>query len=125
MKCLPLAVNPGIVKLSDRRNPYYYPFSEWDRKRSRAWRKAQAQAKFRGEIFELTYEDWCKFYPDEESVNLRGRNYHSWCLTRYDPEGPWDTKNTCSLPRLTILKIKNRRMKNLPVEHLFEGAEYV
>lgn len=104
---------------------YYFPTSEWDRRRSRAYIKAKNQAKFRNEIWALTYDEWCEFYPDEASVNLRGRNNTSWCLTRRDPEGAWNRTNTCMLPRLTLLTIKNRRMVNKPHDELFEEARWI
>jgi hypothetical protein len=57
-----------------------------------AWHKARAQAHFRGEIWNLTFEQWVELWGDR--WDLRGRQRGCLCIGRRDPTLPWDTTNT-------------------------------
>lgn len=62
----------------------------------RAWARARAQAHFRGEDWQLTFEDWVQVWGDRWP--LRGRTRHSLALMRRDWHGPWRVDN-CFLAR--------------------------
>lgn len=67
-----------------------------------SWQRAKAQARFRGEPFLLTFEDfqtkWLGYWE------LRGRGSDDWCLTREDPDGAWEKSNCEVIPRVEHLK---------------------
>jgi hypothetical protein len=68
-----------------------------------AWARHKAQAKYRGEAYELSFEDWLAFWtPAAWSMKGRGRN--SICLTRKDIEGPWSRDNCELMSRLDLLR---------------------
>jgi len=85
-----------------------------------AWGQARAQARFRGEAWELTVEDWIACWGD--SWHLRGRHNHSRYLVRTDWHLPWRGDNIGLVTRNELLYrqclikqerglIKNIRMK--------------
>lgn len=57
-----------------------------------AWMKHKAQAKFRGEDYELEFEDWERLWPDEAWFN-RGRGRDCLILSRRDWAGAWSVDN--------------------------------
>ena len=107
------------------KHPYHRHKDPLDHKRNRWFVRSRAQAEFRGEQWNLTYEEFCEFWPTEEIINRRGRDGDSLCLTRLDPELPWDRTNTCQVTRKIQLTIKNRRQYGLEVEHLFKEAKWL
>lgn len=66
------------------------------------WQMAKAQAKFRGEEWELTFEEYYELWKDH--WNNRGRKAEDMCMSRHDREGPWDIKNTLIMSRLDHLR---------------------
>ena len=75
-----------------------------------AWMRMRAQANYRGEFFELTFEDfqsaWGKHWEQ------RGRGADDLCLTRKDPEQPWCHTNIELRKRKEHLAETNRRKAN-------------
>lgn len=57
--------------------------------------KHRSQAAYRLEDYELTFEDWLYFWPDS-NWHRRGRLGHDLCLTRDNPDLPWNRSN-CSV----------------------------
>jgi len=53
--------------------------------------RARAQAKFRSEGWELTFDNFCDIWKD--NWNRRGRGTHSLCMARIDYEGDWTLNN--------------------------------
>jgi len=90
--------------------------------RHQAFVRHRAQCAFRGEGFELTLEDWCKFWPDEAAFARRGRSTEDLVMTRWDIEKPWSRENCCLLTRLAHFRIKNKRQYGRPYAHLYQGA---
>lgn len=68
------------------------------------------QARFRGEDWQLSFEDFQKIWGDQWP--LRGRSNQSLCLTRRDPEQAWDHQNTELVTRLESLR-RGRIIKEL------------
>lgn len=56
------------------------------------WQMARAQAKFRGEEWDLSFEEYYNLWRDY--WHNRGRKAEHSCMTRKDIEGPWDKNNT-------------------------------
>ena len=67
-----------------------------------AWMQMRAQANFRGEEFNLTLEEFQNLWKDH--WDMKGRAIDQYCLTREDPDGPWDIKNTQCVVRLEHLR---------------------
>jgi hypothetical protein len=74
-----------------------------------AWMRQRAQAHYRREEWELTLEQWILIWG--ELWHNRGRASTDYCLTRKDPELPWDTENTVCMVRREHLQRKNRRLR--------------
>ena len=68
-----------------------------------AWLKHRAQAKFRKEDYDLTWEDWESLWTDELWFQ-RGRAKTDLCLGRLDHLGPWSLDNCHVIPREEHLK---------------------
>lgn len=103
---------------------YYFTDDPLDKQRHLSFLRSQAQARFRGELWQLTYEDYCEFW-NESTFPLRGRSPECLCLCRYDPTGPWSKSNTVQITRANHLQIKNRRQWDIPAEEFFKGARWL
>jgi len=57
-----------------------------------AWLRARAQARFRGETWEITFDDWLEIWGDQ--WHLRGRSRNSLMMMRRDWRQPWSRSNT-------------------------------
>lgn len=55
------------------------------------WQVAKAQANFRDEAWELSFDDYCSLW--EGHWDNRGRTPDNVCMTRKDPDGAWDFNN--------------------------------
>ena len=95
-----------------------YP-EKFDRDRNLTWHRMRAQARHRGEAWDLSFEDYCEFWPTEELWRLRGRASDALCMTRLDPNGAWSRDNCVVLPRLDQARYKNALFWNTdPEPHL-------
>lgn len=56
-----------------------------------AWLAARAQARFRGEPFEVTLPGWIRAW--RQRWHQRGRLTHEFCCTRRDTTLPWRDDN--------------------------------
>lgn len=63
-----------------------------DRERYYAWLKHKAQCNFRGELHELTWEDWQELWPEELFLK-RGRSQNSLVLSRINVHDSWRIDN--------------------------------
>ena len=70
-----------------------------------AWQRHRAQAKFRGETYELSFEDWCWLWEDHLWAR-RGRRVDDLCLTRYDYAGEWALHNVTVCTRREHFNMK-------------------
>ena len=61
------------------------------------WQMSKAQAVFRGEVWNLEFEDYFDMWKD--LWEHRGRGSDDYCQSRIDPNGPWDKKNTVIITR--------------------------
>jgi len=67
-----------------------------------AWQRAKAQANFRGESWDLSFESFQQLW--QGLWELRGRANSSYCLTRNDPDGAWSMDNVSCIPRVEHLR---------------------
>lgn len=80
-----------------------------------SWGRSRAQAHYRGETWQLTYEEYCDIWGDRWCQ--RGRQGTSLCLTRLDPSRPWSRENSVLQVRKEVLRQQGdqrraRRAKN-------------
>lgn len=102
----------GIKKYSDK--------FTWDRRLS--WIRAKCQAEYRGERWDLTFEDYCVFWCTEQRFYRKGRDIQAWVLTRYDYQGPWNRENCCILLRENQLKVSVAQRFGRPWEKFYKEA---
>jgi hypothetical protein len=57
-----------------------------------AFLKRKAQAKYRGEIWAMTYEEFYDLWKND--WHNKGRLSHQVCMGRHDPEKEWSRSNT-------------------------------
>ena len=61
------------------------------------WQVAKAQANFRGEVFELEFEEYYQLWRDD--WDNRGRQPDNVCMTRCDKDGAWSVDNVVIITR--------------------------
>lgn len=62
-----------------------------------AWMRMKAQAIFRDEEWDLSWTDFhCKWAP---YWHLRGMKASAYCMSRIDPNKPWDNENAVCVSR--------------------------
>lgn len=74
-----------------------------------AWLKHRAQAAFRGEPHELSFEQWQALWNKDNAWFQRGRSGPSLCLTRIDHQRPWSLSNCVIINRIEQMKIHNAK----------------
>lgn len=76
------------------------------------YQRTRAQAKYRKERFELSFEEYVFLWQDE--WHNRGKQSDQYCMTRIDNTKPWNIENTTIMLRSDQLSIhgKNRLNKN-------------
>lgn len=75
-----------------------------------AWQKHRAQARFRNEDYNLSWEDFQSLWPNELFLQ-RGRDPECLCMIRLDPDLPWDVSNVEIVTRREFLKNQKARCK--------------
>lgn len=73
-----------------------------------AWQKHRAQAKFRGEPHDLTWDQWDQLWSRERWLE-RGRGIEQLCLALLDEELGWTITNVQVMTRREWFKIKRRK----------------
>lgn len=68
-----------------------------------AWLKHRAQARYRHEQYDLTWEEWETLWPDNLFLQ-RGRKSTDLCLARVDWSQPWSAVNCHIVERKQHLK---------------------
>lgn len=76
-------------------------------KQNLAHQRHRAQARFRGEDYELSFEEFQYLWQDHWQERGRARN--QYCLHRIDPEMPWQIGNVVCIQRIEYLKFPNAR----------------
>jgi hypothetical protein len=63
-----------------------------------SWSRMKAQAKYRGETWDITWEEYQQLW--DRKWHLRGTSKLSHVLTKRDQEGIWTVANVEIIPRL-------------------------
>jgi hypothetical protein len=71
------------------------------------WLLSRAQANFRGEPFELEFEDYYQLWKND--WDNRGRKPDNMCMTRIDKSGPWAVGNVHVITRLEHLQTQGTK----------------
>lgn len=64
--------------------------------RHRLWLECQrnrAQAKYRGQEWMITEDEFIQLWQEDDRYKHRGRNGDSLCMTRIDKQKPWHKDN--------------------------------
>lgn len=85
-------VYPRIPEYPGKRGRPTTVAHDWENDRRYAWMKHRAQARFRGEAYELDLEDWIELWPKDAWMQ-RGRRKHDLTLYRVDHSEPWNEWN--------------------------------
>lgn len=90
--------------------------------RNLAFVRSRAQANFRGEVWDLNFEEFCTFWSTQALWVQRGRHEPDLVLTRFDVEKPWDKFNCCIITRGAQLRSKIERRLGNDDKEFFEDA---
>jgi hypothetical protein len=85
-----------------------------------AWHKARAQARFRKEIWLMSFDEFQRLWLGY--WHLRGRGSDSLCMTRVDPEGAWEPSNCEILERRQYLSRQSEYKANKRYEKISAGC---
>lgn len=102
--------------------PYRHIKDPFDHARNLAYIRSCCQAKYRGEQWDLTFEEFCNFWHSWDLWEERGRAEQDLVLTRYDVELPWNTSNCCIITRGDQLRAKIERRHGRDDRQFFKGA---
>jgi hypothetical protein len=75
------------------------------------WLVSKAQANFRGEEWQLTFEEYYQMWRND--WDNRGRYPENMCMTRIDKEGPWAVGNVHVITRKEHLQEQGRARRGL------------
>lgn len=75
----------------------------------KAWLMHKAQANYRGEKHELSFEDWELAWNKNGAWENRGRLITDLCMVRIDSEGAWHKDNIAIIPRSEQLVYYNEK----------------
>jgi hypothetical protein len=82
-----------------------YP-DEFFHKRRLAWLRSRCQAHYRGEDWQLSFEEFCDIWSSPELFEQRGRKRNCLVLIRMNPLLAWSRANCCIVSRTQQIKIK-------------------
>lgn len=92
-----------MKKIKTERRPYLWKVQgEIPHQQYLCWLQMRAQASYRKESFELTFEQYQQLWQGK--WDQKGRGTDQYCLTRDDPDGPWTTDNTRCIKRVEHLR---------------------
>mgnify|MGYP003645668990 CR=1 FL=1 len=73
---------------------------------------ARCQAKMRGQVWNLTWDDFYRLWSEDDRWMNRGRAKENYCMCRTDMDGDWEISNIEMTTRSEMLKresVHNRR----------------
>jgi len=111
-------VRQGVKFAPNNRQGRYVDPERWitgpdplRREKYYAYLKHKAQCNFRGEDYELTWQDWETMWSDQQFLQ-RGKTVDSLCLTRIDYDLPWAEYNCQIVTRKDHLKRNSEFRRN-------------
>jgi hypothetical protein len=75
------------------------------------WHKHRSQARFRGEPYDLTFQDWLDIWRDPQDWYNRGTSCDAVCLTMSDLELGWTKGNVEIITRAEQLRRHGERRR--------------
>lgn len=93
---------PGIPRFYARVNE-----DPFDHARYMPWLKMRAQANYREELWNLSFQDFCTLWHSEHLWLMRGRGREDLMLTRIDSEQAWSLDNCELMTRLNWSRRQN------------------
>lgn len=75
------------------------------------WMRAKAQANFRGEGWDIPFENFYQIWKDYWHV--RGTGGQDYCMTRLDNEKPWAVDNVRLVTRQEQMAARNSKRKGV------------
>jgi hypothetical protein len=84
------------------------------------WHRHRAQAHYRGELYELTAEQYQQWWRHEDRYLRRGRVAGSIVMARCRSDQPWHRDNITAISREHLNRV-NQHMHNVP-DHPLPGA---
>lgn len=91
-----------------RPHTWKYGTDEFKHSMHQPFLQARAQAKFRNEEWNLTFDEFYDLWEDRWIH--RGKNSVDYCMTRDEPTGAWEKKNVLVMTRYEQL-IRSRNMQ--------------
>lgn len=85
------------------------------------WLKARAQAKFRKEEWELSFEDWFELWKND--WDNRGRSPENVCMTRIDFDKGWTADNVILMSRSEHLKLQGEMRRGTTNSYTPRGKD--
>lgn len=76
-----------------------------------AWLQMKAQASYRDEAWQFSFEDFQQAWLGK--WDRKGRAKDDYCLSRRDPDQPWSGDNVECIPRIEHLRKSGHRRKEL------------
>ena len=73
----------------------------------KTWSQMRNQAQWRGEPWNLTFEQYKRLW--QEHWDRRGRERGCYCMTRQDVDLPWDATNTIVITREEHARLQSGR----------------
>jgi len=89
--------------------------------------RAKAQAKFRGETWQLTFEDWVEVW--QGNWHRRGRHATSLLCNRINPQQPWSPDNIHLVDRYDHhthqmkQKLRKGTIRAIPSRNIWDARE--
>lgn len=83
-----------LVGPDEKKHKMYHP-----------WQMSKAQATFRNEGWELSFDEYYELWKDD--WDNRGRKSENMCMTRLDPDMPWAVGNVQVIKRVDHLRNQN------------------
>ena len=101
------ATNPkGGGRVKGRIYPHLLRFPGIQAEQRLSWSRMKAQAKFRKEPWDLSWEDYNQIW--DKKWHLRGTEKGSYVLTKIDQSGVWHKDNVEVIPRLEQWRRQNK-----------------
>ena len=91
------AKKPGPGRYGPRPHVWVVGPDEFKHDMYHPWQASKAQAVFRDEIWDLTFEEYFELWKD--LWTQRGRGKDDYCQSRTDPNGPWNKENMVIITR--------------------------
>ncbi len=104
--------------------PKLYP-DKFTNDRRLVWCRSRSQARYRGEEWSLSFDDFCRLWSTESLWLQRGRHNDGLVLFRYDAVQPWQLTNCCIITRVNQLRISAARKAGKSDETYLKEAIWV